>query len=506
MSFETNKFNVIKKKRLSQGTFNVECNVESGVEIDKILSVCHSAFANTAEILNGVVNYGGSIELCVLYLTVDGEIGTLNSACPFSSKFEDDMIMVGDKVGIQVEVEDYAVESVSSSNIKINCTCEQTCILLCEREVGTISAGDDSICLKEDEVLVNTLVGEAKEVFTVESDFSIKEPIRKVICTESQACVKDVESGVNFVSVTGEVVTRLLYLTENDRFETSYITENFKEEIELEGVTRDSISEAVVCVKHSTVKCEIENSDKGVEVKVVVPVEVRVVSYMEKSQKVIKDIYSITHELQVSTSSFDMSKTASTELFEEKIDGTLTLEDDKPRVDKLMFVGGSNLVVTNSYVKGGEVFVEGVSKTNVIYLNDETNALHSAIMEVPFVVSDKAEMDENVQVSVTAILTDVDVVVKKGREFYFDAKLKVNVNYTNDEIGAVISSVEPFGDVIDRDCAIELVFGSVGQTAWDIAKAIRVKEETVMLQNPELVFPLEREENVVVYQQKRGWM
>ena len=499
MAFETNKFNVVKKKRLEKSTFGVECNVECNVEIEKILSVCHTAQATDAEILNGVVNFAGYIELCILYLTVDGEIGTLNSSCPFTSKFEDDAICVGDKVGIKVEVEDYSVESVTSSNIKISCTCEQFCMLVFEREIETIGSSDEDICQKSDEILVNTLVGEAKETFDVESDFAIKEPVRKIICSDSQVTVKSVESGVNFVSVGGEVVTRLLYLTENDRFETSFVTENFKEEVELEGVTREAISEASACIRRSAVKCEMETLEKGVDVKVTIPVDIKVISYLEKSETVVKDIYSTKCELQVSTSSFEMTKTTSTELFEEKIDGALTLDEDKPRVDKLMFVGGSNMVVTNSYVKNGEVFVEGVTKTNVVYLNDETNSLNSVVVEVPFVVSDKADASDDTQVSVDAILTDVDVVVKKGREFIFDAKLKINVQYFSEEVGAVISDVQTSEEYGQRDCAIELVFAQAGQSAWDIAKAIKVKEETIIFQNPNLTFPLEQDENVVVY-------
>lgn len=499
-----NKFNVVKKKRLDKGSFNVECNVETNVEIDKILSVCHTAQAENAEILNGVVNYSGIIDLCILYCTVDGEIGTINSSCPFSSKFEDACISVGDKINIKVDVEDYSIESVTSSNIKINCTIMQSAMLILCREVGNVSAGDENICLKEDEILINTLIGEAKEVFTVESEFSIKEPVKKVLIADCQVSVKSVESGVNFVSVGGEVVTRLLYLTEKDRFESTYITENFKEEVELEGVTRDSVSEAVAFIKKNAVKCEIDEAEKGVNIKLTIPVEIKVVSYQEKNEVVIKDIYSIENELEVTTESFEMSKQYACDYFESKIDGTLTLEEDKPRVDKIMFVGGSNLTVTNSYLKNGEVCVEGVSKTNVVYLNDETNALHSVTIEVPFVVSDKANVPcKNAEVSICAVLYDVDVVVKKGREFYFDAKLKVNINYDCEEIGAVISKVEPTGVHSEKDCAIELVFASAGQTAWDVAKSMKVREDTIMLQNPEIQFPLEQDENIIIYYQKR---
>ena len=48
------------------------------------------------------------------------------------------------------------------------------------------------------------------------------------------------------------------------------------------------------------------------------------------------------------------------EIIESKIDGSLTLEEDKPRVDKILFVGGNNVSVSNSYIKDGEICIEGI--------------------------------------------------------------------------------------------------------------------------------------------------
>lgn len=503
MSVEVNKFSVVKKKRLEKSQFNVECNISVDFEIDKILSVCHTAQTETAEILNGVVNYSGILDICILYATADGEIGTINSNCSFSSKFEDSSIRVGDRIKIDVMVEDYQIDGVTTSNIKLNCACVQSGILISSREVDYVCSGDETMCIKDDEMMVDVLIGETREVVTVESECIIKEPVKKLLFTDSQASVKSVENGTNFVSVAGEVITRLLYLTEKDRFETCYVTENFKEELELEGVTRESVSDAVVAIKRSSVKCEVDSDEKGVNIKLTLPVEIKVTSYQEKPERVIKDIYSTAYNLEVSTQSFEMTKQYACEVFETKIDGTLTLDDDQPRVDKILFVGGSNLITTNSYLKNGEVFVEGVAKTNVVYLNDESGSIKGVTIEVPFVVSEKIGIGE-AEVCVNVTIYDVDVVVKKGREFYFDAKLKLNVSCDCEEIGAVISTVQTAGEYPERDCAIELVFANAGQTAWDIAKAVRVNEQTIMYNNPEINFPLEHDENIIVYYQKKN--
>ena len=505
MAFETNKFNVVKKKRLASSEFAVECNVETGVEIDKILSVQHHTEIETVEILSGTINYNGNIDLSVVFSTPDGEIGTTSAVCPFSSKFEDEDVMLGDKVTISVSILDFQVSSVANGTIKISCTCEQKGILISNKEVMHADSEADDICLKKDDITVNMFTGQAQEVFEAESVVSIKEPIKKIVMTDSQASIKSVESGDNFVGVNGEVITKILYITQNDRFETSYTSETFKEEVELEGATRENVVDAEVYVKNSLVRCEVEEEDKGVKIKMTIPVKLIANAYEEKKESIVKDLYSTKNELQVSTESFEMTKQYQTETFETKIDGALTLDEDKPRVDKIMFVGASNLLITNSYIKDGELFVEGIAKTNVVYLNDETNALHSVVIEVPFVVSDKTNIDaDDVNVFVVAMLYDVDVVVKKGREFYFDGKLRVTASYDADVVEAVISNVENGAERKEKDCAIEVYFGSEGDDSWNIAKGLGIDEQTLYEQNPETVFPLEKDENLVVYYQKKA--
>lgn len=501
MAFESNNFNVVKKTKLQKGEFNVECNV--AVTCSKILTV--SAFASVAnsEVLNGSINYSGNIDVRLVYMTEEGEIGTVASTCPFTSRFEGDYITNGQKAIISVKVIDATVEGVSSDNIRINVNVEQSGVLISNVEVHSIASHDPDVCCKTEDINVIRFVGENSENITVNSEFSVREPIKRLILTESQALVKGVESGVNFVSVSGEVVTRLLYLTENDKFETGYVYDTFKEEVELEGATRDSQVEGYAFVKCDGVKTEIEESEKGVKIKVEVPLLLAVKAYEEANVTVIKDLYSTANEIKVNTESFDMTVVCPMEEAEGKIDGSLTLDDEKPRVDKIMFVGGNNVVISNSYINDGEINIEGIASTTVVYLNDETNTLNSVQIDVPFVITDKFNHD-NIEgiLNVDAIVCDVDVVVKKGREFYYDAKIKASVNYCHPVVSGVISEATNLEAYPEKDYGMELLFAHAGQDAWDIAKEAKIKEEMLILQNPEVVFPLEEDKNLILFYQK----
>ncbi len=506
MAFESNNFNVVKKVRLPQSEFSVECNVPLAEGAAKVLAVKASPAVTSSEVLAGSVNYAGSIDLKVVYLTADGELGCENCSCPFTSKFESEAITAGSKATISVSIIEHNIEKTGENNVKIVCTLKQSGSLILTSEVQSVQTSDEDVCCKNEEIQVIRFVGDVAETINVESELTIREPVKKLILTESQAIVKNAEGGAGFVSVSGEVVTRVLYLTENDKFETGYVYETFKEEVDLEGASRLSEVEAYAFVKCNGVKAELEQNDKSVKVSVIVPVELMVKAYEQSSVTVVKDLYSTKHELSVSTTSFDMTVVCPTTLVEGKIDGTLTLDEESPRVDKIMFVGGNNIAISNSYIANGEINVEGIASTSVVYLNDETGSLHSVQIDVPFVINEKFE-NQSVDgiIDAEAIVCDVDVVVKKGREFYYDAKVKVSVNYCHPEVSGVISGAEAMEEYDERDYGMELLFAHAGADAWDIAKQARIKEEMLLLQNPEASFPLQEDKNLILFYQKRPY-
>lgn len=504
MSFETKSFNVVRKKKLEKSDFSVECNVELAGEIEKILSVSARAQVENQEVLGGEINYAGAIDLRVIFLTSDGEIGTTSAVCPFTSKFENSDIQIGDCARISVNVVNYQIGTFNMGVLKISCQVQQEATLIENRQLSQVQPTDAHICIKEEDVFLQTFVGTTGKTFDVQSEVSIKEPIKKFMFADSQVFVKNVDTEANFVSVSGEIVTKILYLSQNDKFETSYITEDFKEEIEFEGVTPESKIEVFANIKSNQTKFDVEEKDKSLRAVITNPVELQIFAFQEKAECFAKDLYSTTNELQVGAESFDMTKVFNAETFDAKIDGTLVLDENKPRVDKLMFVGECSLNLTNAYIKEQEIFVEGIASTNVVYLNDETNSLNSVLIEVPFVASDKTKIDcEDVSVEASALLYDVDVVVKKGREFFFDGKLKVGVDYACDIVEAVISNVQEGATLPEKDSGLEVYFGSEGQTAWDIARDMRVDEDTIYSQNPDVSFPLQKDENLVVFYQKR---
>ena len=502
MAFEENNFYVARKYELAKSDFTVECNVSAGVNVAKILSVSVDSCVESYELLNGVINYSGVIDTKIIVMSDDGQLNTVCSTCPFSSKFEGEELQTGQTAHIHLKIMDYNVESVSGDSIRLSVILQQSGFVSQNKEIKTIRCDDDNVCAKEDEISVIKFIGSASENIDVTSEINLRDKIKKLILTESKTVVKNVEAGVNFVTISGDVATRVLFLNENDKFENGYVYDSFKEEIELENVTRESFVQGHAYVKQDAVTTEIVEDEKGGKIVIKVPIKLIVEAFQEEKVSVIQDLYSVKNEINVTTESFEMTNICTMEMVEGKIEGNLSLDEDKPRVDKILFYGGNHVALTNSYIKDGEVFVEGIAKTTVVYLNDEDNSLYSAQIDVPFTLSEKTDWSGEGILTVDAIVCDVDVAVKKGRDLFYDAKVKACVNYCYNVNCGIISEATNGEEYPERDYAMEVVFAGAGEQLWEIAKKTRVKQEQITLQNPELTFPLVDDSSLILYYQK----
>ncbi len=502
MSFESNNFKVVRKTHLPKGEISVNCVVNADGEIARVQAVSIFATDDNQEVSEGNVSFTGHVDICMIYSLENGEVASAFSSCPISSKFADDSIRAGEKAIIKLRVIDYNIDSVSGSEARISITLEQSGILISSEQINALSTADDDVCVKEEDISVVRFIGSATSQANETLEHSHRQKVKKVLGTETGVIVKNTEAGINFVSVSGDIFTKVLFIDEDDRFDSVQLYDSFKEELEIEGATRESLVEAFAKILNSDVKVEVEDEDRGTKIIINVPFSITALAYEEISIKTIEDLYSLTHEMEVSTESFNMSKLLPLEFVDGKIDGSLTLDESQPRVDKILFTFGSSAEITNASVQNGEITIDGIAKTCVVYLNDESSSISSVEIEVPFSISDKTKANDETMLNVDAVLTDVDVVVKKGRELFFDAKIKAIVSLSDDDVSAVISSADIGEKLPDPDCAMQVVFAKEGDTLWDVAKSSRVRESDVARQNPELSFPLQSNSDVLIFYQK----
>ena len=72
---------------------------------------------------------------------------------------------------------------------------------------------------------------------------------------------------------------------------------------------------------------------------------------------------------------------------------------------------------------------------------------------------------------------------------------------TNEVQTAAISGAELGEKLEERDGALEIYFAQEGKSFWDVAKDLKVSEDALRQQNPEIVEPFEKDEKIVYFEQ-----
>lgn len=487
-----------KQNRISKQT-PVECFANLDGELDKVLAINANVQNNSADFLDKECKLSGDVVISVSYRTEDDQINTVTTTCNFSDTLKGETLTSSSKGFVVCNVVGINPVVAENNGIKVIVTIESNLDVYENIEVD-LYPYDESVCVKTDEIDVNTLCGLNCSNFEVENTTSTSENIKKVLSLDSNALVTGVTAGDGFVSVSGVVCTQIVALTQEDKFKPFQLCQEFKEEIELENANPEMTVNAFVKVKKDSVKVVLEESDNQMNLIVTVPVKLCVRGFVYNKMETIEDIYSTKSELEISKQKYQTINFFTPKYFEGKIEGNLSLGEDEMRIDKVLASSCPMLMITNSYFEDGQIVVEGTVTTNIIYLNDDENKINSVEMEIPFKLNEKTDIEcDNVVVDCEAILCDCDCMAKRGREVYYDCKIKVYANMSCPSEIEVVSNVTETRILPQNDSAIEIYFAKTGDTIWDIAKELRVTEDQISIQNPDLESPLSKDEKIVIY-------
>lgn len=498
----------MEKSRLAPQQMLLESNIqlETNSDISKILAVDGSIdLDEIKEAIKGEVEVNGKAILNVVYVNAEGELNNQTCATPFNYKYKNEVIDGSSKFNFVANLVNSEIEKVSENQIKLITTINIEGVMIKNHEVSYLKDGDkNTFCKKRECPIVShdkKICEKIEETMTA----SVKNGVKKILMTNVECLIKEWTPGVNFVSVDLELYAKILYADNQDpsELQTITISKNIKHEIEVGGVDKDSDIDIMPFVAKEGVVVELAENGEDTVISVNLPIMLCLNTYIRNKILTVEDIYSTQNTLEILNDGTNNFENCPPEYLEGKIEGNVVLSDDNPRVDKFICATNVHTLNSNCYVKDGILTLEGIVTANVVYLNDELGEMQSVEIEMPYVIDKKSDLPENVILEPFVCLCDVDVMVKRGREIYFDAKAKAFINVTKNTRYEFVSKVTELGLVPQKDGAIEIYFAKQGETIWDIAKNLKIASEIISQQNPDLVDPLDKDQNIAIYYQRQ---
>ena len=281
------------------------------------------------------------------------------------------------------------------------------------------------------------------------------------------------------------------------------LNKSFKQEFDAEGATKETILDFMPYVIYDETEVVLDDTDDGTTISIKIPMLFCFNLYEKQNSMNIVDIYSTKNILEIVKDDYFCDNIISPFVIDGKIEGSVDLFEENPRVDKFLCATNIHANLTNTYIKDKTIYLEGISTANVLYLNDETEGvINSVQIEVPFVTSNQTDLDDLTNLSAKISLNNVDIMIKRGREIFFDAKIKALVCANKETIITTITSVDSIGEVSQNESSLEIYFGKTGESIWDIAKNLKIPSQTILNQNQHLTDPLEKDENIAIYYQR----
>lgn len=470
-------------------------------DVSKILSASASVTIDKFEALLGELSFSGEACLNLVYALEDGTISSHKTCQDFNGKFESLAIDPSTLVKILPNILEIQVENGTGNSIKVKVLLENTFFAMKNQEINVFENTDDNVFVKESEMTLSKHKSRNCSTFSQTSIFETKVPVKNILNITSGAIIGKVDVLDEIVVFEGEVITKVLYSSNEDNSRLICLSNKdiFREEIEDANAERENLVWAGATVLQKEIEETIDSENKTIEI--AIPIKICYDLFENKTIKTTADAFSTTNELNLTTEAFITTEVVGNETFDNKIDGTISLNEQALRVDKILAVDGAYLTTISENFENGELKSEGLVHLNLIYLNDDEESTNAVSLEIPYSFKEKISAESPARVQTKSQIVEIDASVKRGKDIYIDGKIKTEVWILKDKENAIITEAQIGEAFEERDGAVEIYFAQEGKTMWDVAKDMKVSEEILKQQNPEVVEPFGQSEKIVFFNQ-----
>lgn len=492
--------NVATQAKLGSLDFavNGEFRNPDDAKITKLLTVSAKPVVENVAVNGTQAKIEGSVTYEALAILEGGELASLTTVEKFSQDYNDGTLDGNSAVFVLPNLNEVTAtgDLAYTANITLN-------VYSVAQNMGLSCASvPEGVFTREGEVCYSSLVANVANGFSSQFELPKDNKFAKILFTRSFAEVKSVMPSTDYFAVMGETHTTIIYQADDGQIRGMIKDLSFTEEVEAKGTTKESTVQAYVTAKETAVK---EDTDKNMFV-FDVNLSVTANVFNKTQTTCVVDAYSVTNQVNITTTSFDQDEFYGTKQAEENLLTTFTLGNSLPQIDKVLAITPLNISTTNVSPKQNEALIEGITAINLVYFSEDeegNKVLQSVDVDVPFsttVSVDGVAEGDNVIASVT--LGDVNVKVKHGRELEILAEIKASFNVSRKSISAITTNIE-LGEPKDvLDYSLEVYLTLENETLWDVAKKLNISTADLVSQNGELSSPIAPNTKIVVYHQR----
>jgi NADH:ubiquinone oxidoreductase subunit B-like Fe-S oxidoreductase len=493
------KFGEIKtqfKKQLANSQVMLDFTVEGkdGKRIKKVLSLITDPKITSVDALNGEAVVGGRVNYKVLYLNEDDEIVPLDYFADYTDRMASAEILPSSTLKVKTSIADVSVKE--NENISVSIVLENTLYAIVGESLPVVRELPENYFGDRAKVTVQAYGDELKSAFEVAEESAAGGSVDRILSFETAVAVNGItiESGV--ATVKGYMYATVFYVLSGGAFQNKYFEIPFSHEQAVpQGIDlRADYSAHVKSAK--TVLTGTEDSNI-IRVEGIIEIELSVVYSAE--EEVVTDVFSLNHELAVTTAKTVKPILAANVYFGESVTGSIELDAGIPLVNDILGYTGARNTIAALRSERDRATVEGVASVAVLY-RDPEDVIQSVNVEIPYSVNVRdTAFSEGDTLDGSAIAVAASARRKKDREIEVSVELFFGIEVYKAETVETVSEITEGDEKSVATAAVSLYNVGENESLWEIAKALSCTPSEILTQNPELVLPAKTPVRVALF-------
>ena len=472
MQFE--KIKTCNFGEIGKGQANVNLRYVANKEISKVLAIKCDAIVTDSKVQENLVNYKGRAECKLVFVDTNGEL----QSATFFTEFNDSIVATageGERSFKCVTVD--VNHTVSANVVVVNCLVEVK-LWAFETHVGQNLLSGVNLLTSPKTFVERGAIHDC--TLEVDSQWNLDFELNILSCF-CEVVVDDCTAQEEVLTVVGRGFLHLTALSEGKILSKVL---PFDVNGQCMCATEGQLT-VQATVKNTKLHVEVDGSSTLLSMDVTLGLEVK--ELVVATKEIAMDAYSTTSLLNVEYQQIPCTKLCGRANFTTNC----ALEDNAQDYVGTALYG---VVLTNAVVQHKTVTAEGVVSVVLVYKDQD---YWSKEVEIPFSCQTPVDFSCDGSVCACATLGEVTAVAN-GDNLEINAVVNVVAECFEEELVKTLCQAQEVGSLPKRS-TIEICMAKKGETLWQLGKSMGVDVDEILLINPDLSNPLEKDTKIVLY-------
>ena len=416
------------------------------------------------------VRLDGAINTYIMYMPdgIDDTVRGLNTSIDFSESINISNCREGMNVISDIKIKSIEAKVINGRKVGIKATLEINLKIYLNEDVEIINEiqNESDIQILKEELKVNSLAGQGETKIYAKDNIPIDnmDNIAEILKMQIYLVDKDVKISYNKILTKAELEVKIIYLTEDNRINTTTYKIPVVGFIDVQNVTEENICDVNYEIKNIIIK---PNSQDEHSIYAEIEIEVRCYVYEEKQINLIQDMYSpilnLNFEKKQVLTMTDKQNVSDIKQIREKIN----LKD----------IEGLNLIdvdvipsIINENKINSKILYEAELNLKFIFENSRSQiTIKDAKIPFEFTV-ENLQNGESLNTNCDIEIKSKDFIIQDGGNINCNIDMQTNANMYRTANINMIDSIEESEEREEQDYSIVIYIVKKGDTLWDIAK------------------------------------